>query len=71
MYAEKSGPYQAWGRVGQLIRRDIEQGKVDRKKGFVCVSAHWESDDTKGKVIEGMYCMCVLSRPVAGCSSSD
>jgi hypothetical protein len=53
MYAEKSGPYQAWGRVGHLIRRDIELGKVDRKKGFVCVSAHWESDDTEGKVIEG------------------
>jgi hypothetical protein len=53
MYAEKSGPYQAWGRVGQLIRRDIEQGKVDKKKGFICVSAHWESDDTKGKIIEG------------------
>ncbi|KAG7527257.1 hypothetical protein FFLO_07116 [Filobasidium floriforme] len=52
MYAEKSGPYQAWGRVGQLIRRDIGQGKVDKKKGFVCVSAHWESDDTKGKIIE-------------------
>jgi len=53
MYSDKSGPYQAWRRVGQLIRRDIEQGKVDRKKGFVCVSAHWESEDTKGKVIEG------------------
>ena len=71
MFAEKGGPYQAWKRVGQLIRRDIEQGKVDRKKGFVCVSAHWEADDTKGTIIEGTYRVSVLSRPVAGYSSSD
>ena len=55
MYAAESGPYSGWKRVGELIRRDVEQGKVDKSKGFICISAHWESDDTSGKTIESEF----------------
>lgn len=53
MFASDSGPYNGWKKVGELIRRDIAEGRVDKSKGFVCVSAHWESEDASGNVIEG------------------
>jgi aromatic ring-opening dioxygenase catalytic subunit (LigB family) len=52
MFDENGGPYQAWKRVGDMIRQDVDAGKIDREKGLVCVSAHWESTDLTGKTIE-------------------
>lgn len=52
MFDQNGGPYQAWKRVGKMIRQDIDAGKIDREKGLVCVSAHWESTDMTGKTIE-------------------
>jgi len=55
MFDQNGGPYQAWKRVGEMIRQDVDTGKIDREKGLVCVSAHWESTDVSGKTIERKF----------------
>lgn len=60
MFDQKSAPYLAWKKLGERIRNDVRDGVIAANKGIVAVSAHWEADQSSGKVVQRAYKVLLL-----------